>query len=1177
MSLARRLFAYGLAPLALLLGWSGAVFAQTAQDHSYRDGLETGKKLRDGAQSGTEQPVSPDQFPGYQDAPAELTNIYDPLDDSALVAGGNAAAASEPYSVMRQGDTNRSRVPVHATDDIKARGEEINADPAAYALGIDASGEQGKCEAITRPGATHYYEASCNVGSGVAASHPSCQIALDHHFSPGYKYSCSDVKLQGTLCINAYGLGCIPINYTASSGCGTFAAAGCPATASGSNIFYTYGGLNYSENSFSYNCPTAVTYSVTGSPVTVNGGTYMATASGPAGNGAYINSTQNLSMCADNQLTGCPSGSTLEGSQCVTRVAATVTLVCESGWTLNGTQCVQTISQPAAITGFNCPAGYTLEGDVCVSRVPATPVYSCDPDWTLEGTSCTRPTSHPATGEWSCPTGWTLTGTRCYQVQTVPATPLARCPIGWTLDGTNCTRQTSHPAAGIYSCPAGWTLSGTTCSQPSTVPATPNYSCLIGWTLAGTNCTLDEVVPATGTPQCNAGTTFDGSRCVLNWSFAATPSYSCPGGYALSGTTCTAGGNYAATPTYECFSIGNVGNGLCITGGVGGTCPAVPGLGSGSPTIIAGPFGPITLCYYNAVTTYSCPSGGTLEGTTCVAAASQPANVSFSCPVGTLSGNQCVGQTFEAPIGVGYTCPSGWTLSGSNCLRSSSQAATLGYACDPGFTLSGTSCTGTATQPATIGYACAPGETLSGTECIIAETQPIIVTYACEPGFNLSGTMCTGAVTNPATFATVCSGGETLVGTDCMGVETAVAAVNYSCESGTLEGNQCEMTATPTPAGLDCPEGFNLSQPGFCSKATSVPAGANYQCPAGMAFNGTECVSFTNPVSNPSAECTVESEVCSDASPQTRVIEGVAITQSCWAWTRTYSCTRVTTGNNDCQDFANNPQCTYLRDNCLDDPPNAAGGCSVAERVYSCPVPSESGTPQTELLCGGDIYCVNGVCEQVEREASSEMKDALVGLGAMDQAEKEFDPNNLSLFKGTRETCHKPVFGLVNCCAGKVSGLLSTGAGAAALAGGPAVLSAVATQFLTVFLCSTAEKQLDVKDRMGLCHYLGSYCSSKFLGICKTSRKAYCCFQSKLTRILQEQGRPQISKPWGPPKTEQCAGFTADEFSRLDLSVMDFSEIYNEFLEKAKLPAEAELAGEIQAKIRAYYATHGAN
>jgi conjugal transfer mating pair stabilization protein TraN len=227
------------------------------------------------------------------------------------------------------------------------------------------------------------------------------------------------------------------------------------------------------------------------------------------------------------------------------------------------------------------------------------------------------------------------------------------------------------------------------------------------------------------------------------------------------------------------------------------------------------------------------------------------------------------------------------------------------------------------------------------------------------------------------------------------------------------------------------------------------------------------------------------------------------------------------------------------------------------------------------MLCGGDMYCVNGVCQQVEHEASNELKDALVALGAMDQAQKEFDPNSLTLFKGTRETCHKPIFGLVNCCAGKSTGLLATSTGLAALAGGPAALAAVATQFLTLFLCSSQEKMLDVKDRMGLCHYLGSYCSSSFLGICFTSRKAYCCFQSKLTRILQEQGRPQIGKVWGPPKTESCEGFTADEFSRLDLSVMDFREIYNEFLEKARLPNEVQMAGEIQQKIQNYYQQNG--
>src|SRR3546814_17145133 len=97
----------------------------------------------------------------------------------------------------------------------------------------------------------------------------------------------------------------------------------------------------------------------------------------------------------------------------------------------------------------------------------------------------------------------------------------------------------------------------------------------------------------------------------------------------------------------------------------------------------------------------------------------------------------------------------------------------------------------------------------------------------------------------------------------------------------------------------------------------------------------------------------------------------------------------------------------------------------------------------------------------------------------------------------------------------------SAGAG---LSGGPAALAGISTQVLTTFLCDDAEKQLDVKDRLSLCVSIGSYCSKSFLGVCSTKRKAYCCFESKLTRILQEQGRPQINKPWGKPKEEQCAG-----------------------------------------------------
>ncbi|KPH63606.1 conjugal transfer protein TraN [Novosphingobium sp. ST904] len=324
-------------------------------------------------------------------------------------------------------------------------------------------------------------------------------------------------------------------------------------------------------------------------------------------------------------------------------------------------------------------------------------------------------------------------------------------------------------------------------------------------------------------------------------------------------------------------------------------------------------------------------------------------------------------------------------------------------------------------------------------------------------------------------------------------------------------------------------------------------------------------------------QCTAQgAEVCTDSEPVTRVINGVPVTQPCWAWQKSYTCNEITQGN-DCGELDDKPECSYVRDECIDDendPDYDPSACKVSQKVYRCPVPTTPGNDPKQYVCGNDVYCINGDCETIEREASTEFKDALVALHALGQAGEEFDEENFTVFSGSRETCHKPVFGLVNCCAGKTSGLITAGAGAAAIAGGPTAIAALATPFLTMFLCSSEEKLLDVKDRMGLCHKVGTYCSSSVLGVCKTKRTAYCCFESKLSRILQEQGRPQLNKPWGKPKKEQCVGFTIDEFSRLDLSVMDFTEIYSEFTDAAKLPDEVATLGDIQTKIQDYYDLH---
>ena len=312
-------------------------------------------------------------------------------------------------------------------------------------------------------------------------------------------------------------------------------------------------------------------------------------------------------------------------------------------------------------------------------------------------------------------------------------------------------------------------------------------------------------------------------------------------------------------------------------------------------------------------------------------------------------------------------------------------------------------------------------------------------------------------------------------------------------------------------------------------------------------------------------------EVCTDSTPETRMVNGLAVTQPCWAWSRTFQCTERRRGS-DCSELDARPECQFDRRECLSE--NADGSCNVYEMVYACTTPTTGGTASSAYICAGGLYCIDGECTQVEREDSTEFKDAMVAVQTMGNVKGEFDPDTLTLFNGEKEGCHKPVFGLVNCCAGKSSGLITTAAGAAAIASGPAAIAALATPFLTTFLCSSDEKMLDVKDRMGLCHYVGTYCSDKVLGVCTSKRKNYCCFESKLSRILQEQGREQLGMDWGRAKDPDCKGFTVQEFQQLDLSMMDFAEVYDEFVDAAKVPDEVQTSIEIQQGIEDYYQLH---
>lgn len=59
------------------------------------------------------------------------------------------------------------------------------------------------------------------------------------------------------------------------------------------------------------------------------------------------------------------------------------------------------------------------------------------------------------------------------------------------------------------------------------------------------------------------------------------------------------------------------------------------------------------------------------------------------------------------------------------------------------------------------------------------------------------------------------------------------------------------------------------------------------------------------------------------------------------------------------------------------------------------------------------------------------------------------------------------------------------------------------------------------------------------------------CFNSKLARTVQEEGRKQLGISWGTPERPVTRGFTLEEFQQLDFTKMDLTPVVAEIAEKA--------------------------
>lgn len=282
--------------------------------------------------------------------------------------------------------------------------------------------------------------------------------------------------------------------------------------------------------------------------------------------------------------------------------------------------------------------------------------------------------------------------------------------------------------------------------------------------------------------------------------------------------------------------------------------------------------------------------------------------------------------------------------------------------------------------------------------------------------------------------------------------------------------------------------------------------------------------------------------VCTDpGGDRTFTINGknYVLHSDCWQYTDTY--VSQLADNGTCNDYMQNPACTVASTTCLD---SLNGTCLREQAVFSC----EEKVSGSAQLCGGELVCTDGSCDQLDNGNSNSFQSAVSGLAALAAAGKDIaalNGVNVSAFTGEGHSCRKAMAGFSNCC--KDSGW-----------GNDVGLAS----------CNTEEKALAEAKKRKLSIYVGSYCAHKVLGVCMEKKEGYCQFDSKLAKIVQDQGRRgQLGIGFGSGSSPDCRGLTVDELKRLKFDQMNFADFYDDLENGTTLPADQELLDRIKDQI----------
>lgn len=265
-----------------------------------------------------------------------------------------------------------------------------------------------------------------------------------------------------------------------------------------------------------------------------------------------------------------------------------------------------------------------------------------------------------------------------------------------------------------------------------------------------------------------------------------------------------------------------------------------------------------------------------------------------------------------------------------------------------------------------------------------------------------------------------------------------------------------------------------------------------------------------------------------------------SLTEACWAYRDNY--VTQSADNGTCQAYVDNPACTLAARQCAFS--SDEGTCLHEYATYSC----ESKTAGKVMICGGDVYCLDGECDKAQSGKSNDFGEAVSQLAALAAAGKDVAALNgvdVRAFTGKATFCRKAAAGFSNCCKDGGWG-----------------------QDVGLAQCNSEEKALGKAKKDKLTVSVGEFCSKKVLGVCLQKKRSYCQFDSKLAQIVQQQGRNgQLHIGFGSSKHPDCRGITVDELQNIKFDQLDFTNFYEDLMNNQKIPDSGALTEKVKEQI----------